>query len=132
MHRKGFSLASLLLLTAVVAVFLAAICSAWLPSGQQRADPYGFERPDVDNEVIVAGVIGGLTVGSLVGLVIGANQVRPLPGVLLGTFVGTITGAASGALLVMPEKTLPIAVGSLVIMLFGAVVRRFSRKPPKP
>lgn len=131
-YRKGFSLASLLLLTAVVAVFLAAICSIWLPSSEGQADPYGLEPPDMDNEVVGVGVTAGLMVGSLVGLAIGANQVRPLPGVFLGTFVGAIAGAASGALLVLPQKTLPIGVGSLVILMFAAVVRRYSRKPPEP
>ena len=76
-------------------------------------------------------LLGGLAVGSLVGLVIGAGQVRPLPGVLLGTSVGMIAGAATGVLLAAPERSWPVALGSLLILLFGAVVRRFSGRPPK-
>ena len=43
MHRRGFSLASLLLLTAVVAIFLAAICTVWLPPDRKQVNPYLFE-----------------------------------------------------------------------------------------
>ena len=131
MHRRGFSLASLLLLTAVVAVFLAAICTVWLPSSPaQEEDAVPVLEPwPVQEGLIVLSVIGGLLVGSFVGLVIGAGQLRPLPGVCLGTFVGMLAGTATGVLLAVPDKTLPIAIGSLVIVLFGAMVRRFSARP---
>ena len=126
MHRKGYSLASLLLLTAVVAVFLAAICSLWRPSGTQRTNPSAFEATDLNRDLIGVCVMGGLLVGPLVGLVIGAGQVRPLRGAVVGIFAGLIAGGVTGALLAAPGKMLPIAVGSLVLVLFGAVVRRFS------
>jgi hypothetical protein len=130
MHRRGFSLASLLLLTAVVAVFLAAICSAWLrpDADQEQADVFAEANPD--EPLLAVGVVGGMAVGWLVGLVIGACQVRPLPGAILGMLVGMIAGAASGALLAVPGNVLPIAVGSLVIVLFGVVVRCCSGRPP--
>ena len=132
MHRKGFSLASLLLLTAVVAVFLAAICTVWLHPGRGRAQPCVPASPHFNEELAVACGIGGWIVGSVVGLVIGVNQARPLRGAFLGTSIGMIVGAASGVLLAVPGKTLPIIVGSLVLVLFGAVVRRYSSRPPNP
>jgi hypothetical protein len=129
-HHRGFSLASLLLLTAVVAVFLAAICTVWLHSDRDRARPDVYAGPNLDEALLAISVMGGLMVGSLVGLVIGASRVRPLRGAFLGTFVGMIAGAASGALLAVPGKMLPLGVGSLVIVLFGAVVRYYSGGPP--
>lgn len=117
-HRKGYSLASLLLLTAVVAVFLAATCTAWL-------DP----PPDMDPDLIAGCGVGGLVVGLCVGLGIGANQLRPLPGAGLGMLAGMLAGVASGVLLAAPNKMLPVAVGSLVIVLFGLAVRYGSKKP---
>ena len=132
MHRKGFSLASLLLLTAVVAVFLAAICTIWLQPDRGRPQPDVPAGPRLNEALAVGCGIGGLIAGAVVGLVIGVNQARPLRGAFLGTCVGMIAGAASGVLLAVPDKTLPIAVGSLVIVLFAAVVRRYSSRPPNP
>lgn len=134
MHRKGFSLASLLLLTAVAAVFLAGICTAWLPPDRGRFGPEGYDvevDADFDPGLVSLCVMGGLLLGSFVGLVIGVGQVRPVPGVFLATLVGGLFGAATGGLLAVPDKTLPITVGALLIVLFGTVVRRFSRGPPK-
>jgi hypothetical protein len=131
MRRRGFSLASLLLLTAVVAVFLAAICTLRLHQDAEASQPQGYAGPNPYEALAVVAGMGGMLVGLFVGLVIGAGQLRPLWGICLGVFVGMITGTASGVLLAAPGKMLPILVGSLLIVLFGAVVRRYSGRPPK-
>ena len=51
-------------------------------------------------------------------------------GALFGLVAGTIAGAAGGALLAVPGKLPAIAVGSLVLVLFGVVVRLCSSWPP--
>ena len=121
----------------MVAIFLAGICTVWLPRDGRHPGPdeyrdeyYSDVLPNLDEELLAVCVAGGILVGSFVGLLVGANQVRPVLGAFLGTFVGMTVGAAAGALLAVPEKTLPIAVGSLVLVLFGAVVRRYSGRPP--
>ena len=131
MDRRGFSLASLLLLTAVVAVFLAAICTAWLPRDGGQQGSYAEQREKLDAGLVVACVIGGVIVGTVVGFVVGLRQARRLHGLAVGTFTGLITGAAGGLLLAVPGKILPIAVGSLVIVLYAVIVRRYSGDPPQ-
>jgi hypothetical protein len=118
MYRNGFSLASILLLTAVVAVFLAAICSAWL------------EPNSVHKELAGVCVVAGIVVGGCVGLGVGLTQMQRRIGAPFGLLVGMIAGAAGGALLAVPGKLPAIAIGSLVLVLFGAVVRLYSARPP--
>ncbi len=134
-HRKGFSLASLLLLTAVAAVLLAAVSTLWIRSADEPAelDRYydSYEEPKLDRGLTFVCVAGGILVGAVVGLVVGAGRVRPLRGVLVGTPVGMVAGAITGLLLAVPDKMLPIGVGSLVIVVFSLIVRRYSGSPPE-
>jgi len=59
--------------------------------------------------------------------VVGALRGPPFRQMLAGAFAGSVTGAAGGALLVTPYTLLPIAVGSVLLIGFAAVVRYFSR-----
>ena len=61
------------------------------------------------------------------GTVIGAGQDRLLSSILITLPTGVFAGAASGALLAVPGKFLTIAAGSLLLLLFGAVVRSLSK-----
>lgn len=117
MHRKGFSLASILLLTAVVAVLLAATVTA-------VADHQGVGR-----EVLAVIAVIGAMAGALIGVVIGLTQVARIRGALLGLLVGIITGAAAGISLTTPSNLVTLAIGSLVLVLFGVVVRFLSDRP---
>jgi len=112
---QGFSLASILLLTAVVAVFFAAVATGM--KSEERAD----------EELVIACAVGGLIVGGLVGVGIGLTQIRRLRGVALGVCAGTTSGTMAGVLLAMPRGLPAIVVGSLVLVLFAGVVRFFSR-----
>ncbi len=115
MHRRGFSLASILLLMAVIAVFMASVATVFHGGGET-------------NQELAAGcALAGLAVGLLVGCVVGYNQ----GGTIIGMFVGMISGGAAGALLSAPESLLPITFGSVVLVLFGVVVRLNSGRPPK-
>ena len=119
-RRAGFSLASMLLLTIVVAVFAAGI-------GIASTHP---ER--VEQAVFSVGTVVGGLVGIIVGAVTGGRQNRRVYGVLVGVFVGLVAGAACGGLLAVPSghSLSVIIVGSVVMICFGLVVRYFSTGPP--
>ncbi len=110
-RRHGFSVASILLLTAVVAIFFAAITT-------------GLKDPDrLDSSALAFFGVGGSILGGLVGVVIGLNQIRPIRGLLLGLPSGSISGAMAGVLLVVPQGFLAMIVGAIVLLVFAVVVR---------
>ncbi len=113
-HRHGFSLASILLLTAVLATFSAAVATG-------MADDHA---PSVST--VVGYGIGGSLLGGFVGAGIGLNQPRWLRGVVLGLFSGTISGAMAGVLLAVPKAMPTMCVGAIVIAVLATVVRRWS------
>ena len=119
-RRAGFSLASILLLTVVVAVFAAGI--GIISTHPQR----------VHEGLFVVGTVVGGFVGVIVGAVIGSRQIRPDRGILVGSLAGWMAGAGCGAMLAVPisHSLLVIIVGSLVMICFGLVVRYFSADPP--
>ncbi|NQU21336.1 MAG: hypothetical protein HQ567_08645 [Candidatus Nealsonbacteria bacterium] len=117
MNSYCFSLASLFLLTAVVAVFFAAI---------------GPNMEATDRDTLTVCTVVGLIIGALTGTVIGAGQDRPGRSILLTLPTGVIAGAASGALLAVPGKFLTIAVGSLLLLLISLVVRSLSKWKDTP
>jgi hypothetical protein len=119
MQRSGFSLASLLLLTAVVAILLAALRSAAL-------------RPGFNNDGTTSLMItGSALVGTFVGAVCGARQSRWFAGTMLGGLAGVLSGIGAGGLLTSPSSLAIAAVGSAVLILFGVIVRRHSDGPPR-
>lgn len=116
MQRSGFSVSSILLLTAAVAVFFATIASAL--GGRYEPNP---------GAVAACGGVG-MVVGACVGAVIGWQQPRRVVGLALGLGTGIAAGAASGVLLAMPTGLLPILVGSLLMVLFSALIRVINPK----
>ena len=114
MRRSGFSIASLLLLMVVVAIFAAGIDTAFSRS------------PRVEEALLAVAAVGGAFVGIVVGVFVGLNQKRPAMGVVTGVFTGAIAGAGSGLLLAAPNFLPMVVVGALVMILFATVVRVFS------
>lgn len=114
MHGTRFSLASILLLTAIVAVGLAAVQAVVLYGN--RMDP---------GEIVAACFFGG-AIGAMVGLVIGLKQPRPVAGALIGLVAGAAAGAPAVLLFAHPVNLPVIAFGSVVLIVFALVVRRFS------
>jgi hypothetical protein len=115
MPRRGFSLASILLLTAVIAVLLAALRSAGVAS---VAHDLEWLAPVV--------VWFGLATGGLLGVGVGAAQQRRLLGIPIGLVCGLIGGAVAGRLLVLPGTLAVLVIGSVLIVVFAAVVRFLS------
>ena len=117
-RRDGFSIASIMLLTCLAAVVLAAL----------RMGIVGDDR--LDEEFMAVCSVGGSIVGGLVGVGIGLSQLKWIRGALLGACAGVFWGATAGALLATPRGLPAIVVGSLVLVVFGGVVRFFSKGPP--
>ncbi len=114
MQRTTFSIASIMLLMAVLAVFFAAAGDTFREPGR------------VNKDLMIGCAIGGTLVGLLLGAVIGLNQTKRFFGTLIGSFSGGLAGLAAGILVAGPFRPAPLLIGSVVLILFGAVVRRFS------
>jgi hypothetical protein len=113
--RSGFSLAMLLLLTAVVAVIVAGYAAALkhLPAARP-----GFRE---------LGIGIGTVVGLVLGAAMGARHPRRFRGLLLGTATGLAVGIAGGVFMVAPGALPSLALGALLLVAFALVVRAASR-----
>jgi hypothetical protein len=122
----GFSVATLLLLTAVVAIGAAAARTIFVAS-EQTIEEGGYWSSEVQ-EAGLRAVAGGM-IGLLVGIGIGATRPRPVAGVVLGILVGGCVGAFAGGVLA-DSRNLPVAaIGSALLLLVGIVVRVLSPRP---
>jgi len=120
-HRhKGSYVAAIMLLMIVVAIFLAAARNL-LDNPMEDATQKRF---------LGFWLLSGAVLGILVGIFVGFAQPRPVRGTLLGIFIGILTGMAGAVLFTHPKNLPLVAVGSLVLVLFGVVVRAFSRRTP--
>ena len=117
--RRGFSLASLLLLTAVAAILAAAAGSAAV-----RAKP-----DQVDG--LVFGAVLGMIVGTGVGVVVGWSLLGRLRDAALGLVIGAPFGAITGVLIASPQGLPTVVGGSLLLVVVGLVFRFRSDKPPR-
>lgn len=116
-HYRGFSVASILLLTAAVAIFLAALRTVAVEPSAIPGDQLGLRA------------ISGILIGTFVGLGMGLTRPRRRWGIPLGLLTGWFVGGAAGSLFADP-RNLPLAViGSLVLIVLGVVVRAGSSRP---
>ncbi len=113
--RVGCSLASMLLLTAVAAIFLGAVRLELMDSGARSHDT---------EPVVVIGLIGTL-VAATIGGELGAERGRRGLGILGGLGFGL----PSTFLLVVHDQYLVVAIGAPILIAFAAVVRWRSRSP---
>jgi hypothetical protein len=135
--QHGFSVATLLLLTAVVAIGLAASQTIWqqVDKLDRTAPPRYYWGPRQSSpfeermEELAWRGVAGAVVGLFVGIAVGATRPRPILGVLLALPVGMCWGGLVGAALTEPESVLVVAVGSTLLILFAVVIRALSRRP---
>jgi len=118
-YRNRFSLASLLLLTAVVAVYFAAIGSA----------RDAWDRFDTHTELVATCIIVGGIVGLAIGSFIGWHQIGRVYGVVIGVGAGIAAGIAGGVLMAMPDTFWTIAAGCAVLLLLAGAIRFLSTRP---
>lgn len=113
--RVGYSVASLLLLTAVAAIFLAAVRAQLLDKGP----PWDAAEP-----VAVIGLIG-----TFIAVMIGADLGEQRGRGGLGILAGLVFGCLSTFLLEVRDQYLVVAIGAPILVAFAAVVRWRSRSP---
>ena len=116
-QRSTFSLASILLFTAVIAIFLAAARTVYDHCTQ----------PELKQLDFLCGC--DAAIGLIVGVWFGAMQPRPIRGVLVGIPLGFYAGGGAGNLFGAPQNLPLVAIGSAVLVLLGLLVRRYSARP---
>ena len=112
-RRRQFSVASVLLVTALLAVVLAAVRTAVV-----------LDKPDW--EWVGSAGAGGLVMGAIIGAALGAAQPSPVRGLLLGLMVGMASGTAAGIMVALPRALPVVVLGAPVLIVFAAVVRKLS------
>jgi hypothetical protein len=118
MNRSYFTIAEIMLVIAVAAIFLSA--------GRVVAQQRGLAT-EVRNLMIMRAVSGTI-IGVIVGVGIGLSRRRWIVGAILGFFAGGIVGVLTATILSVPQN-IPLAlIGSAVLLLGGGAVRLFSRK----
>lgn len=116
-RRAGFTVASLLLLTAVVAVYAAAIMSAQnMDRTPELAELGGFA---------LVGFFFGTLTGFFLGLFFGSQN----RDVALGIAEGAVFGPPTFLLLAIPESLPVVLVGGVVLVGFALVVRLLTPRP---
>ncbi len=120
LRRTGFTVASLLLLTAVVAVYAAAIMSA------RNMDP----QPRAEQGVLLA--VLGLFFGTITGLFLGMFFGTRNRDIVLGVLEGAAFGPPTVFVLAIPDSFPVVLVGGVVLVGFAVTVRFLSpRKDPR-
>lgn len=114
--RTGIALASILLLTAVVAIYAAGIVSL-----RTMENP-----PPV--EAVLFMLIVGLFFGTFAGAVMGAFTGTRKRDVAIGGVAGAVFGPPSVLLLALPDALPVVLVGGVVLVAFAFAVRFFSPK----
>ena len=133
--QHGYTVATVLLLTAVVAIGMAAVQTlvsasraAALSNNPWSVSAVSSALNNLSADEIALRALAGGVIGLFVGIGIGATRLRPIAGVLLGIFVGVPVGAFACATLTQRENLVLVAIGSALLIALGAVVRLFSRK----
>ena len=119
MSAPRFSIASMLLLTMVVAIVLSAVVQAVHQAVHQSP-------PRADDAQIFVMVLGTI-LGTIVGVVVALAHHRWFLAIPLGAPAGLVVGSVIGFLLVVPAGLPVLLAGCPLIVLFAVVVRRLSR-----
>lgn len=110
-RRAGFTVASLLLLTAIVAVYAAAIMTA------RDMDP--APEPAEFAAFAIVGFFFGTVTGFFLGLFFG-NRNRDM---VFGVVEGALFGPPTFVLLAVPDSLPVVLVGGMVLVGFAVAVR---------
>ena len=121
MHRSYFTIAEIMLVIAVAAIFLSA--------GRVVAQDRSISA-DIRMLMILRG-ISGTIIGVIIGVGIGLSRRRRIAGAIWGFFGGGLIGGLAATIISLPQN-IPLAlIGAAVLLLGGIVVRVFSRSAPK-
>ncbi len=117
--RRGYSMASILLLTTVVAIYAAGL--GRMAVAKEKIEP----------AVWIALGAAGLVLGIGVGVGVGLMRRWTLRHVLWAALAGAACGPPSAMLLLAPDSLWVILVGAVVLIFYAGVVRSLSSRRPK-
>jgi hypothetical protein len=121
MNRSYFTIAEIMLVIAVAAIFLAAgrvIVQAGNEVGPIR-------------ELMIMRAVSGTVIGVIIGVCIGKSRRRRIAGTLWGVLAGGVSGFLAATLLSVPQNVPLAFVGAAVLLLGGIVARLLSRRTPE-
>jgi uncharacterized membrane protein len=119
MQRSYFTIAEIMLLIAIAAIFLSAGRIAY-----QVRD----EISKNIQQLYIQRAVSGMVIGIIVGVGIGSSRRRWIVGIIGGLLGGGLVGGFAATVISIPQN-LPLAmIGSAVLLLGGIVVRILSRK----
>ncbi len=119
MKQTGFSLASILLLTVVVAIYAGSLQTATT------------SRRGVDEGMIALLGVAGVAIGVMVGATVGGRYGPRNRGSAIGLCAGLAFGPPSMILTAVPQSLPVIGVGAILLIGFAALVRTFSARAPR-
>ncbi len=134
-HGRGctFSLATILLLTTVVAIFLAAARGYHVrpkpkPEASTNVFPYdGYLSQPSPEEAAARRAVTGAVIGLIAGIIVALRRRCWPAGLVLALFLGPGLGAAAAVPLAEP-RNFPVAVaGAAVLLALGIAVRGLSK-----
>lgn len=125
MQRHGYSLATILLFTTVVAIVAAAISTGIKNRQDVNEDAFGMVAPV------------GAVLGVVVGTCIAYGRTRKIRWALLGVVIGYVAGCVAGVLAAMPPAAPAVLLGAVIVIVYSTVVhalsaRRASGRPKPP
>jgi hypothetical protein len=120
MNRSYFTIAEIMLVIAVAAIFLAGF--RVVAQDEAAVGPL--------RELMILRAISGTVIGAIIGVGIGKSRRRWIAGILWGLVVGSISGCLAATLLSIPQNVTLAIVGAAVLLAGGIVVRLLSRRVP--
>jgi hypothetical protein len=118
MPRFGCSLASILLLVTLTALFAAALRSG-----------AAAQTGDLAEAIVPAAVLGGLA-GLPIGVAWGWHQPRRRVGIPVGVVLGPVGGVLAGLCVALPNGFLALWVGAAVIFFSALAMRKLGGRNP--
>jgi len=117
MHRSYFTIAEIMLVIAVTAIFLSA--------GRVVVQDRSLTA-DIRLLMILRAASGAI-IGAIIGVGIGLSRRRRIAGAIWGFFGGSLIGGLAATIVSLPQN-IPLAlIGAAVLLLGGVAVRVFSR-----
>ena len=121
MNRSYFTIAEIMLVFAVAAIFL----SAGRVVGLDRDMPANIRA------LMILRAVSGAIIGAIIGVGIGTSRRRKIVGGFGGFLGGGFIGGLAATILSVPQN-IPLAlIGAAVLLLGGIAVRFLSRSAPE-
>jgi hypothetical protein len=122
MRRSNFTIAEIMLVIAVAAIFLSA---------GEIVFQYDSKKFSAIRDLLILRAISGVMIGAIIGVCMGVSRRHRYWGGTVGFFEGGTIGGCAATILSVPECSHLAAIGAAVLLAFGVVVRVFSRRAPK-